>query len=117
MREQGETTDEHRRKRLAMDDGSDVASPDPSPFGSFAFPCDTIPPWLIHDYVFKTLTYNSHYPSHSLDAQTNAYLQVYFDRFHGKPFYILDEAAIKQRLRLGQLPIFLNQAINAFAAR
>lgn len=50
-------------------------------------------------------------------VSVGALLDTYFSRFHGKPFFILDESFVKQRLQLGQLPQFLVQAICAVAAR
>ncbi|KAK7716960.1 hypothetical protein SLS64_000904 [Diaporthe eres] len=37
--------------------------------------------------------------------------------FHAKPFYILDESSVRQRLQLNQLPTYLVHAIYAVAAR
>ncbi|KAF7560487.1 hypothetical protein G7046_g3679 [Stylonectria norvegica] len=50
-------------------------------------------------------------------AQTDALFDIYFTRFHGKPYYILDESSIRQRLQLNQLPDYLCYAISAAAAR
>lgn len=50
-------------------------------------------------------------------AQTEVLLDTYFARFHGKPFYIVDESSIRQRHQLNQLPRFLSFAISAVAAR
>lgn len=50
-------------------------------------------------------------------AQADALLDTYFTRFHGKPYYILDESSIRQRLQLNQLPAYLSNAISAVAAR
>lgn len=44
-------------------------------------------------------------------------LDTFFNRIHGKPFYILDEAATRQRHQLGQLPPFLSMAIYALTWR
>ncbi|KAL7623307.1 hypothetical protein AAE478_006988 [Parahypoxylon ruwenzoriense] len=44
-------------------------------------------------------------------------LDTYFTRFHGKPYYILDESSVRQRLQLNQLPGYLIYAIYAVAAR
>lgn len=49
--------------------------------------------------------------------QTDALLDTYFSRFHAKPFYILDESTVRQRLQLNQLPNYLVNAIYAVAAR
>lgn len=48
---------------------------------------------------------------------TETLVDTYFARLHGKPFYILDEPATRQRLRDGQLPRFLNNAIYAVSIR
>ncbi|SPJ76143.1 related to nitrate assimilation regulatory protein nirA [Fusarium torulosum] len=50
-------------------------------------------------------------------VQAEALLDTYFARFHGKPYYIVDESSIRQRLQLNQLPKFLSFAISAVAAR
>ncbi|KAI0407719.1 fungal-specific transcription factor domain-containing protein [Xylaria palmicola] len=47
----------------------------------------------------------------------DALLDTYFARFHAKPYHILDESAVRQRMRLGQLPSYLVHAIYAVAAR
>ncbi|KAJ2998693.1 hypothetical protein NUW58_g238 [Xylaria curta] len=49
--------------------------------------------------------------------RSDALLDTYFTRFHAKPYHILDESSIKQRLRLNQLPPYLVHAIYAVAAR
>ncbi|GAB7361535.1 hypothetical protein MBLNU230_g1589t1 [Neophaeotheca triangularis] len=46
-----------------------------------------------------------------------ALLDTYFARLHGKPYYILDEPATRQRYRDGQLPRFLSNAIYATSVR
>jgi hypothetical protein len=48
---------------------------------------------------------------------SDALLDIYFVRLHGKPFYILDEATTRQRHQLNQLPAFLEMAISAMASR
>ena len=48
---------------------------------------------------------------------SDALLDIYFVRLHGKPFYILDEATTRQRHQLNQLPAFLAMAISAMASR
>lgn len=55
-------------------------------------------------------------PSPSI-VQTDTLLDTYFARFHAKPFYILDESTVRQRLQLNQLPNYLTNAIYAVAAR
>lgn len=50
-------------------------------------------------------------------AFTDALLDTYFARLHGKPYYILDEPATRQRLRDGQLPRFLVNAVYAVSVR
>ncbi|KAI1171501.1 fungal-specific transcription factor domain-containing protein [Nemania sp. FL0916] len=47
----------------------------------------------------------------------DAFLDTYFTRFHAKPYHILDESSIRQRMRLNQLPPYLIHAIYAVAAR
>lgn len=50
-------------------------------------------------------------------VQQDVLLDTYFTRFHAKPFYILDESSVRQRLQLNQLPGHLLCAICAVAAR
>ncbi|KAK8045074.1 hypothetical protein PG993_005098 [Apiospora rasikravindrae] len=50
-------------------------------------------------------------------VQTDVLLDTYFTCFHAKPFYILDESSVRQRLQLNQLPVYLIHAIYAVAAR
>ncbi|KAF2770074.1 hypothetical protein EJ03DRAFT_311085 [Teratosphaeria nubilosa] len=52
-----------------------------------------------------------------LDAFSGPLIDTYFARLHGKPYYILDEPATRQRLRVGQLPRFLVNAIFAVSVR
>lgn len=47
----------------------------------------------------------------------DVFLDTYFTRFHAKPYHILDESSIRQRIRLSQLPLYLIHAIYAVAAR
>ncbi|KAL2261411.1 hypothetical protein VTK26DRAFT_4229 [Humicola hyalothermophila] len=44
-------------------------------------------------------------------------LDIYFTRFHEKPFYIFDESTLRQRLQLNQVPNYLVHALYAVAAR
>jgi 3-dehydroquinate dehydratase-1 len=44
-------------------------------------------------------------------------LDAYFARLHGKPFFILDEAATRARSAAGTLPGFLGMAIYALTLR
>ncbi|KEY70374.1 hypothetical protein S7711_08960 [Stachybotrys chartarum IBT 7711] len=50
-------------------------------------------------------------------VQTDALLDTYFSRFHAKPYHILDESSVRQRMQLNQLPVYLCHAISAVAAR
>ncbi|KAK0635865.1 fungal transcriptional regulatory-like protein [Bombardia bombarda] len=50
-------------------------------------------------------------------VQPDALLDTYFTRFHAKPFHILDESTLRQRLQLNQVPVYLLHAIYAVAAR
>ena len=50
-------------------------------------------------------------------AFTEALLDTYFARIHGKPYYILDEPATRQRWRDGQLPRYVINAIHAVSIR
>ncbi|KAL8392538.1 hypothetical protein RB595_002652 [Gaeumannomyces hyphopodioides] len=56
-------------------------------------------------------------PSPTGPVPVDALLDTYFSRFHGKPYHILDESSIRQRLLVGQVPSFLAHAIYAVAAR
>jgi hypothetical protein len=51
------------------------------------------------------------------EVQTDALLDTYFNRFHSKPFHILDESTLRQRLQLNQVPLYLVHAICAVGAR
>ncbi|KAI1443285.1 hypothetical protein F5Y02DRAFT_429011 [Annulohypoxylon stygium] len=51
------------------------------------------------------------------NIQIDALLDTYFSRFHAKPYHIIDESSVRQRLQLNQLPSYLMQAIYAVAAR
>ncbi|EAW10108.1 transcription factor domain-containing protein [Aspergillus clavatus NRRL 1] len=50
-------------------------------------------------------------------ALPDAVLDAYLARIHGKPYFILDEAATRQRHQLGQLPVALSMAIYAITLR
>ncbi|OBR07555.1 Fungal specific transcription factor domain-containing protein [Colletotrichum higginsianum IMI 349063] len=50
-------------------------------------------------------------------VQPDALLDTYFTRFHSKPYHILDESSVRQRLQLNQLPNYLVHGIYAVAAR
>ena len=50
-------------------------------------------------------------------AFTDALLDTFFAQLHGKPYYILDETATRQRLQDGYLPRFLINAIHAVSIR
>ncbi|KAI8954206.1 fungal-specific transcription factor domain-containing protein [Xylaria longipes] len=49
--------------------------------------------------------------------RSDALLDTYFTRFHAKPYHILDETSVRQRMQLNQLPLYLVHAIYAVAAR
>ena len=53
----------------------------------------------------------------SPEVHPDALLDTYFTRFHAKPFQILDESTLRQRLQLDQVPLYLIQAVYAIAAR
>lgn len=44
-------------------------------------------------------------------------LDTYFSRIHGKPYFILDEGATRQRMQTNQLPTCLAFAIYAVSSR
>lgn len=54
---------------------------------------------------------------HSTTTRDTALLDVYFDKLHNKPCYILDEAATRQRWTSGQLSLTVVNAIQAVTAR
>lgn len=56
-------------------------------------------------------------PSNNTVNLAEALLDTYFARLHGKPYYILDEPATRQRYRDGLLPRFLTNAIYATSIR
>ncbi|GKZ49279.1 hypothetical protein AbraIFM66951_001683 [Aspergillus brasiliensis] len=47
----------------------------------------------------------------------DAMLDTYFARLHGKPYWILDETATRQRHQHGQLPVHLSMSIYALTLR
>jgi hypothetical protein len=51
------------------------------------------------------------------EVRTDTLLDTYFARFHAKPYHILDESSVRQRLQLGQVPPYMMHAIYAVAAR
>ncbi|KAM0715476.1 hypothetical protein Q7P37_008974 [Cladosporium fusiforme] len=52
--------------------------------------------------------------SHGTNASlTEALIDIYFTRLHGKPYYILDEPATRQRWRDSQLPRYVVNTIHA----
>jgi hypothetical protein len=55
--------------------------------------------------------------SQAEDRQTDGLLETYFAKLHGKPFYLLDEPVVRQRIRTGQLPNYLLMAIYAISSR
>jgi len=50
-------------------------------------------------------------------VQPETLLDTYFTRFHAKPFFVLDESTLRQRLQLHQIPQYLAYAIYAVAAK
>ncbi|RYP64851.1 hypothetical protein DL771_008566 [Monosporascus sp. 5C6A] len=50
-------------------------------------------------------------------VQADALLDTYFTRFHAKPYHILDESSVRQRLQLNQIPDYLVHAVYAVGAR
>ncbi|CAG7959992.1 unnamed protein product [Penicillium nalgiovense] len=48
---------------------------------------------------------------------SDAILDIYFERLHGKPFYVLDEATTRQNHQVNQLPPYLAMAISALTVR
>ncbi|KAK3377939.1 fungal transcriptional regulatory-like protein [Podospora didyma] len=56
-------------------------------------------------------------PSPKIQPDADALLDTYFTRFNAKPFHILDETTLRERLQMNQAPGFLVQAIYAVASR
>jgi hypothetical protein len=56
-------------------------------------------------------------PNPTGPVPADALLDTYFNRFHGKPYHILDESSVRQRLQVNQVPPYLAHAIYAVAAR
>ena len=52
-----------------------------------------------------------------LAVQPDVLLDTFFTRCHGKPFHIIDEASIRQRIQLNQIPSYLVFAIYAVSSR
>jgi hypothetical protein len=50
-------------------------------------------------------------------VQPDALLDTYFSRLHARPYHIVDESSVRQRLRMHRLPRFLIFAIYAVSAR
>ncbi|KAI2606374.1 uncharacterized protein GGS25DRAFT_533440 [Hypoxylon fragiforme] len=53
----------------------------------------------------------------SPNIQVDTLINTYFNRFHAKPYHILDEESVQQRIQLNQLPGYLLHAIYAVATR
>ncbi|KAK0626300.1 fungal-specific transcription factor domain-containing protein [Immersiella caudata] len=50
-------------------------------------------------------------------VKPDALLDTYFSRFHAKPFHVVDESTLRQRLQLNKVPPYLIHAIYAVAAK
>ena len=48
---------------------------------------------------------------------TDMLIETYFARIHGQPFYIVDEASIRQRIIQNQIPNFLVLALYSVSTR
>ncbi|QSZ36878.1 hypothetical protein DSL72_006761 [Monilinia vaccinii-corymbosi] len=53
----------------------------------------------------------------SPSVQQDVLLDTYFVRCHGKPYHVLDETAIRQRIQANHIPAYLLDAIYAVSAR
>lgn len=72
----------------------------------------------VNDVAEETAVYSPTVASEpSPGVQAEALLDTYFSRFHAKPYHILDESTVRQRLQLSQLPVYLVHAIYAVGAR
>ncbi|KAK4147985.1 fungal transcriptional regulatory-like protein [Dichotomopilus funicola] len=60
---------------------------------------------------------SSHSSEHLPGFDPDVLLDIYFARFHDKPFHVFDESTLRQRLQLNQVPGYLVHAIYAVAAR
>ncbi|KAK5116665.1 hypothetical protein LTR62_007339 [Meristemomyces frigidus] len=56
-------------------------------------------------------------PFQQAQPVTDTLLDTYFTRVHGKPYYILDEQATRQKVRESRMPRFLLHAIYAISVR
>ncbi|KID66951.1 N-terminal binuclear Zn cluster-containing/DNA binding domain-containing protein, partial [Metarhizium brunneum ARSEF 3297] len=65
----------------------------------------------------NTLSLYPHSDNPASPVETDAYLHTYFARFHGKPYYILDEASVRHRIQSNQLPDSVAFAIWSVASR
>lgn len=87
--------------------------------GDSALFSPTDPRWVVSPHLLsidrKVLTVSFREPSPS--NQQDDLLDTYFVRFHAKPFHILDESTLRQRLQLAQVPGYLVHAIYAVAAK
>jgi hypothetical protein len=54
---------------------------------------------------------------HTPTVAPDVFLDTFFTRIHGKPYYVLDETTTRQRLQANQLPPHLVYAIYAVTAR
>lgn len=78
-----------------------------------------------HQYPEPSPRSTGHRPSSSFPSQSSqpngilsdAILDAYFARLHGKPFFVLEESMTRHRHRLGQLPPPLSMAISAITPR
>ncbi|KAI1390032.1 uncharacterized protein F4822DRAFT_221371 [Hypoxylon trugodes] len=89
----GESTSEPRTKRPALDTSR------------------------ARDAGTESAVYSPTVTESSPGVRIDAVLDTYFTRFHAKPYHILDESTVRQRLQLNQLPTYLINAIYALAAR
>lgn len=81
-------------------------------------PCSTVDTSRAVEAAGESAVYSPSAESEkSPEVHPDALLDTYFSRFHAKPFHIVDESTVRQRLQLNQLPSYLIHAIYAVAAR
>jgi hypothetical protein len=65
----------------------------------------------------KPWPYANPHSIHTPTVAPDVFLDSFFARIHGKPYYVLDETTTRQRLQANQLPPHLVYAIYAVTAR
>lgn len=74
-------------------------------------------PWWTGYDPFSLSDMQLQSPSPGAAVLSDSVLDLYFARLHGKPYWILDEAAVRQGHRLGQLSGGLSLAVYALTIK